>query len=164
VVEKGWSVLVGFGEEHRTLLQGALLMFHEGILLRERHPSMSLVAFVAAIETAGQIEKPPDPACPRCGFRKGAFRAFKAALVRSGWDGRNLKWAEEVYSDYRSPTVHSAVLHGHESTGGLQTVHIDTSGSHAAAVAFEYGLPINGSGQLWSMEQACKRVLYSYLL
>ena len=138
-------------------------MYHEGLMLRDEHPSMALVAFVAAIEAVGQIENPPDPPCPMCGFKKGAHRAFESALKRVGFDGEWLRVANKAYSEFRSPTVHSAVLHGHEATGGVRTLQLNASESHARAVAFTFGVAIGDVGQLWLLEQACKEVLRSYV-
>jgi len=104
------SVVDGWWEraEANEIAAGALLMFHEGMLLRDQHPSMAMVAFVAAIEAIGTIDKPPDPPCPECGQKKGALRAFRHALKAAGFDGKRLKAAEAVYEEFRSPTVHQA--------------------------------------------------------
>jgi hypothetical protein len=163
VIENSWEKLEGGKPEKRELLRGALLMFHEGLLLRDEHPSMALVAFVAAIEAVGQIENPPDPPCSQCGFKKGAHRAFKSALKRAGFEGQWLRVADKTYGDFRSPTVHSAVLHGYEVTSGVQTVKLDASESSAKVAAFTFPAAIEDVGQLWLLEQACKKVLRSYL-
>ncbi len=164
VVGNSWAKLHESDGGKRKLLESALATFQEGLSLQENHPSMALVAFVAAIEAVGQIDNPPDPPCPRCGVLKGAHRAFKGALKRANFPRKWLQIADKIYGEFRSSTVHSAVLHGHEPTAGIQTIELNDSSSYERAVAFTAGVGIGDVGQLWFMRQACKRALLSYLL
>ena len=163
-VQGAWARLETEEATRQKLLKGALIMFHEGLLLRMDHPSLALVAFVAAVEAVGQIEAPPDPPCPTCGFKKGAHRAYKSALTRAGFTGELLRTADSVYSKFRSPTVHAATLHGHESTSNVQVVKLGAHPPHRDAAAFVFPVATAGAGQLWLLEEACRRALSSYLL
>lgn len=87
-------------------LQNAIDIYLEARYLEERHQTMALVAYVAAIEAIANIlfERPKD---------KSITKAFKAAIrvVLPEPEAADL---DRVYS-WRSTTVHQGRLHGNEA-------------------------------------------------
>ncbi len=93
----------------------ALLMYHQAVLLRKRHPSIALVAFISVIETLAQIDEKPT-SCPTCKHIDGSTHRFKRAVARV-LQGDAAKLLSDAYTP-RSETVHRGVLHGSEHDGG----------------------------------------------
>lgn len=105
-------------------LASALTTWHQGLLLFTEHPSMALIAFVAAVESvassealAGELPPPPEP-CPECLNIPAAAARFWAAvdLTAEEDDRRELRQAK-VY-DLRSATGHRGAVHGFENRFG----------------------------------------------
>jgi len=105
-------------------LASALTAWHQGLLLFTMHPSMALVAFVAAVESiasskdlAGDMPPPPEP-CAECGNIPAAAARFWAAvdLVAGEDDQRELRQSN-VYG-LRSATGHRGAVHGFENRFG----------------------------------------------
>jgi hypothetical protein len=93
------------------LLESALLMHHEGLLLGRDHASLSLVCFVAAIETVAQISRKPERR-PECKSVLGSAQRFRDA-IRTVLDAEEATALEDAYSK-RSKTVHQGTLYGAE--------------------------------------------------
>ena len=94
-----------------SVVANAASAFREGLLLQENHPSIALLAFVAAIEGYGaKLEKPKR--CDKCGSVLEATNRFRqaASLVATADDEPVIK---RVVS-YRIQTAHQGVLHGYE--------------------------------------------------
>jgi hypothetical protein len=132
---------------HDQVLANALAVYQQGLDVCEDHPSLALVAFVAAVEGVGARYE-ELVRCEKCGAQIGARRRFTAALsvIRSKADAAPLIAA---YGP-RSETVHEGVLHG----------------SEAAAGAFSFGItqvdPILEfeSGLVEDLRDAARDVLY----
>jgi hypothetical protein len=97
-------------------LANAVGVHYEGLALREQHPSFAVVAFVAAIETVGAIDKPPAR-CETCNGLPGAIERFRTGLRHVMADGKARALAKDVYQR-RSETAHSGALHGSERHRG----------------------------------------------
>jgi len=93
------------------LLESALLMHHEGVLLGRDHSSLSLVCFVAAIETIAQISKRPER-CRECKSVLSSAQRFRDA-IKTVLDENETEALAEAYSK-RSKTVHQGTLYGAE--------------------------------------------------
>jgi len=91
----------------------AILMHHEAMLLQRRHPSVALLAFVAAIETLapGQL-----PRCASCSARTGSGERFRN-LVDSVLPPDEASALADAY-ERRSRTVHDSFLYGSELMDG----------------------------------------------
>src|SRR5437588_10563612 len=88
----------------------ALSVYHEGLLLKERHPSFALVAFTAAIEAVGtRIWEPPR--CRACGVVMKSAERFRNALRLVA--PQKADDLGRLYG-HRSKTVHAGHLHGSE--------------------------------------------------
>ncbi|MCT1448774.1 hypothetical protein M3G43_16080 [Brevibacterium casei] len=92
-------------------LTSALDMFLEGEYVGARHPSLSAVCYVAAIEAIGNTLFTTE-VCQCCNSVQGATRKYKASirLVVSEHVAREL---DRVYK-WRSTTVHQGSLHSTE--------------------------------------------------
>ncbi|MFD0068755.1 hypothetical protein [Streptomyces sp. NPDC127574] len=101
-------------------LQTALSAYYEAVRLRRRHPSLSLLTFVAAIEGVG-MRSVPDATCdchPECKHRKGvAEKRFRKALKTVLTQKQVKELAGPLY-DQRSHTGHRGTLFGSEQVLG----------------------------------------------
>jgi len=103
-------------------LSNALLVFHEALSLeRNNHHSFAFSAYCAALEALGARLVDLDPKCDCCGAQTGAFRRFKAAIAIVQLSPDREKRLKRMYGDYRSETVHGALLHGGEDGGQAQS-------------------------------------------
>lgn len=104
-IDEAWS------QSEKEELTAALDMFLEGEYVRSRHPSLSAVAYVAAIEAIGNTLFTAE-ACKCCKSIPGATKKYKASirLVVSEQFARRL---DRVYG-WRSTTVHKGSLHSTE--------------------------------------------------
>jgi hypothetical protein len=107
-----WALLDARGE-----LLDALDALCEGMALEEEHPSLALVAFVAAVEGVGGETLPPTP-CKECGTVPRARDRFVAGLCRVMSSNKAEAMAKEIHKR-RSRTAHSGTLHGEERYLGL---------------------------------------------
>ena len=110
-VSDAWQLL-----DDDPVLANALDAHHEGLALREEHPSLAVVAFVAAIESIGAKDKPPER-CKHCKGFPGARERFRTGLRRVMAEDRVRAIPTEVY-ERRSETAHSGALHGSERHRG----------------------------------------------
>ncbi len=97
-------------------LTTALGAHHEGLAMREEHPSFAAIAFVAAIESLGAKVKPPRR-CEKCKNVPGAAERFRSALQRIMPEEKVSALTDEVYG-LRSETAHKGALHGSERHRG----------------------------------------------
>jgi hypothetical protein len=104
-VTGAWEVVA-----HGGMARNALTAYYEGLLVEDSHPSLALLAFVAAIEAVGKELHPT--ARPTERFQ----RALR--LVASEPEADVLRRA---YAD-RSDTVHEAVIHGSEVARGAPSL------------------------------------------
>jgi hypothetical protein len=108
-----WTML----DEDEALMH-ATHAYHQGALAHLRHPSLALLAFVAAIEAIGaryvNLER-----CDRCGSRIGSRKRFlrAASLVIS--EDEALALRKLAYDEARSKTAHEGRLHGLEISFGF---------------------------------------------
>jgi hypothetical protein len=98
------------------LAADALNAYYEGMLLKDIHPSIALLAFVSAIEAVGETRLPTER-CKCCKQVTKNAERFRQALmlVVSEEDATALK--KMAYGP-RSKTVHAAKLHGREAVRG----------------------------------------------
>ncbi len=110
----------------------ALAMHHEGLAIDEAHPSLALVAFVAAIETLG-THSTPVARCPTCKQITQSTQRFVNAV-------RAVLPAKEASALYnaRSKTAHASVLHGGEGMFGRTFTRMLAAKPDIAS-AFEWG-------------------------
>jgi hypothetical protein len=138
-VPAAWQVL-----QDRPAFGHALDAYHEGLRAQLEHPSLALVAFIAAIEgVANTIFTVPR--CDACGGFPGVAARFREAL-RIVCDPATSDELGRAYSP-RSRTVHRGQLHGSETRPG----------AHGLAWSdpvrdFEYGA-------LWGMRKASADLL-----
>ena len=101
-------------------LETALSAYYEAVRLGRRHPSLSLLTFVAAIEGVG-MRSVPDSMCdchPECKHRKGvAEKRFRKALKTVLTQKQVKELAGPLY-DQRSHTGHRGTLFGSEQVLG----------------------------------------------
>lgn len=90
-----------------SVVDSALSLWHEGILLQAEHPSMAMVAYVAAVENVA------EPVLDSAGHRSSRKTFWDAiSKVASGDDFDALKRADPYGK--RSATSHGGALHGIE--------------------------------------------------
>ncbi len=97
------------------VVQRALVMHHEGLLMTRDHPSLAMIAFVSSIETMAALQGE----LKRCETRRaqtGSTQRFREAV---GSVVSNLE-AQELsrFYDVRSRTAHDGALHGREVIAG----------------------------------------------
>lgn len=105
--------------ESTPWLARALAAHHEGLLARYDHPSLALVAFIAAIEAISNrlwIEH----RCATCGARLDISARFRATL-RIVLSQDSAEFLGRAYSP-RSKTVHEGHLHGSEAAAGVYSI------------------------------------------
>jgi hypothetical protein len=160
VREQGWWERV----EADEVLRAAVLMHHEGVLLRRQHPSMAMLAFVSVVESIGAMYSEPKDRCPKCGNIAGSRQDFLGALRRLGWPDNWLRACRDVYDDYRSKTVHTSVLHGLEASYGVFAFHLGSSPYSDAGWTVELDFPGDQMGQVRWIEEASRAVLRARIL
>jgi hypothetical protein len=110
-----WEVVA-----REPLANDALSAYYEGILIKDEHPSVALLAFVAAVEAVGEklvaLER-----CMCCKMVKGSGERFRKALRLVVSDEEATALKKKAYGP-RSATVHRAQLHGREAVRGA--VHL----------------------------------------
>lgn len=108
-MDHAWALL----DDDRAL-ENSVAIHLEGVALHDRHPSVALLAYVAAIESIGQSMDQPKR-CPVCRQILGATSAFRQALGEVMSDDEA---AALGFPKLRGSTVHSGVLHGNEGLLG----------------------------------------------
>jgi hypothetical protein len=108
----------------------ALSLWHEGILLQSEHPSMAMVAYVAAVEQAA-LSLPE--AAPASGFGQRFWAAIRA--VAEEGEIESLRQAD-IYGR-RSATSHGSALYGIEMEFGYML--LQPVGPGDPAFDFVYG-------------------------
>jgi hypothetical protein len=104
-LSRAWDIAA-----HDTGVDRALSVYHEGMLLKERHPSFALVAFTAAVEAVGaRIWELPR--CGACGVVMKSAERFRNALRLVA--PQKADDLGRLYGN-RSRTVHAGQLHGSE--------------------------------------------------
>ena len=88
-------------------LAPALSLWHEGILLQSEHPSMAMVAYVAAVEQVA------EPVLDDAGVRS-ARQTFWSAIEKAASAGDFAELRNADAYDKRSATSHGGALHGIE--------------------------------------------------
>lgn len=91
-------------------------IYHEGLLLQFQHPSLAFIAFVAAVESLGELRYESLPRCEQCGAVTESGKRFRKLLRMV----LTRKEADVLWDAYerRSRTVHSGALHGLEPSFG----------------------------------------------
>lgn len=105
--------------ESTPWLAHALSAHHEGLRAQHEHPSLALVAFIAAIEAISNriwIEHQ----CETCGARRMIAARFRATL-ETEVSREEAEFLGRAYSP-RSKTVHEGRLHGSEGTAGVYAI------------------------------------------
>jgi hypothetical protein len=133
-VPTAWEIL-----QQRPVLGHAVDAYHEALRAQLEHPSLALVAFIAAIEGVANTLF-TVPRCEACGGNPGAAARFRAAL-RLVCDEVTAEQLGKAYSP-RSRTVHRGQLHGSETRPG--------------ATGFGWTDPVRDFefGHLWGMRKA----------
>ena len=110
-LDQAWDVVVD-----DQLGSDALSAHYEGMLIKDAHPSIALLAFVSAIEAVGQKRLPTDR-CKCCKQVTENAERFRRAsmLVVSEEEATALK--RMAYGS-RSTTVHASKVHGREAIRG----------------------------------------------
>ena len=123
------------GGDGEQLVERVLLMHHEGLLLAREHPSLALLAFVAAIESIAAADE-RLARCDTCRSITGSTARFKRAVGRVLEEDEAAQLAHAY--DRRSRTVHDARLHGRENLSGtLGTMSLYEPDE---AIRFEMGI------------------------
>ena len=99
----------------RPWLAHAVGSYHEGLLTDSPHPSLALVAYVAAIEAVAN-RLFTESRCPTCEAHENVAARFRAAL-RLVLDESEAERLGSIYNP-RSLTVHQGRLHGSETVPG----------------------------------------------
>lgn len=137
-----WTILRD-SEESRNILA----IYYEGIRVKDQHPSLALVAYVAAIESIGAAYVPLEMC--ECGQAQvGATRRFRAALEKV-MTPDSAKHLTQSYTS-RSKTVHDGRLHGAEGTGSA----LARAGFFARDPGWEFQYL-----ELGRIEDACQKLL-----
>jgi hypothetical protein len=110
-LSSAWDVAVG-----EQLASDALGAYYEGMLLRDAHPSIALLAFVAAIEAVGQKRLPAER-CECCNAVTNSGERFRQALILVVSEDEATTLKRMAYGPW-SRTVHAAKLHGREAVRG----------------------------------------------
>lgn len=121
---RAWTPPTWLGDAWNRLestpwLAHALAAHHEGLVARYDHPSLALIAFIAAIEAISNrlwIEH----RCETCGARLQISARFRATL-RTVLSQDNADLLGRAYSP-RSKTVHEGHLHGSEAAAGVYSI------------------------------------------
>jgi hypothetical protein len=92
------------------MARNALTAYYEGLLVEDSHPSLALLAFVAAIEAVGKELHPS--ARPTERFQ----RALRLVATEPEADVLRRAYAA------RSETVHEAAIHGREAARGAPSL------------------------------------------
>ncbi|SCF43965.1 hypothetical protein [Micromonospora saelicesensis] len=98
-------------------LLGALINYHEGLLMMEAHPSYAALAFVAVIEALGNRTVKKLPRCAECRSVRGSGQRFREALAKV-IPAEEAEYFGRKFYDRRSRTAHEGILHGAEPTFG----------------------------------------------
>lgn len=110
-LSSAWDVAVG-----EQLVSDALGAHYEGMLVKDAHPSIALLAFVAAIEAVGQKRLPAER-CKCCNAVTNSGERFRQALMLVVSEEEATMLKKLAYGP-RSKTVHAAKLHGREAVRG----------------------------------------------
>lgn len=109
---QAWNTL-----KKEAKMEYASASYMEGMRIRDSHPSLAVVAFVATIEAiAGKIFK--EKRCDSCGNHRDITKMFRATIRLATDDESTIGRISGVYSK-RSKTVHTGRLHGTEGTSGI---------------------------------------------
>jgi hypothetical protein len=108
--KNAWRVMKG-----RPKIADAVAMYREGLHAQLRHPSLSLVAFIASIEVVSQAIYRDDK-CDNCKGHRFIAKKFTHTL-NLVMDCESAEQLGRAYSP-RSRTVHQGKLHGTEMTVG----------------------------------------------
>jgi hypothetical protein len=117
-LQHAWAEL-----EKRPWLAAALGAYHEGLRTQLEHPSLALVAFIAAVEAlSNRIFD--ESKCPTCHAHEHVAARFRSTLKLAVDD------AEVLGAAYgpRSRTVHQGKLHGIETTPGSSSMALHDPG------------------------------------
>ncbi|MFI1785230.1 hypothetical protein [Streptomyces rubiginosohelvolus] len=140
-MESGWILL-----NRRAKLQRALSIYMEGVRIQDKHPSLALVSFVAAVESISLMlfHEQKCSTCPNHINIGEKFRATLELVVAGG----ELESLRAVYGN-RSRTVHEGRLHGAEVSPGFISFSLFGGGSSDAVVR----------GSLLGMGNAARKLL-----
>jgi hypothetical protein len=109
---KAWATL-----KKEPKMESATASYMEGWRIRNSHPSLATVAFIASIEAiASKIFE--ENRCPACKNHKDITKTFKETLRLATNDIHVINRLSNIYSQ-RSKTVHAGKLHGAEGTSGF---------------------------------------------
>lgn len=126
--------------QRRQRIADALAAHHQGLLLMREHPSMALVAFIAAVEAISQIIFREEK-CTTCPNHIRVSEKFRETL-KLVTDGDLWNALASTYGP-RSKTVHRGRLQGGELTFG--SLNFDLFSEHAAQ-KYQWR---NGLSSLW---------------
>ncbi len=110
-----WVIKVFDKIDNESILKHALNAYYQGLAMEEDHPSFSLIAFVAVIESVGKTIIGDECSC--CGRKNGAKQKFKTGLSSVITDVTEVNRLTDIYST-RSDTAHEGILHGNEASLG----------------------------------------------
>lgn len=111
-----WNLTKRNDQNH---LRHAVATYREGLILSRSHPSFSLIAFVASIESIGKRHVKLER-CGVCGQIRDSGKRFRDPLDRYLDREKFPATYQRIQSYYskRSKTAHEARLHGSETSSG----------------------------------------------
>jgi hypothetical protein len=111
----GWLGDAWVHMNRRARVKGAVTVYMEGVRTEERHPSLALVAYVAAVE-AVSLMLFHEERCEACPNHINIGEKFHATLKLAV--GEEAAEALRPVYGSRSKTVHTGRLHGYEISPG----------------------------------------------